>query len=147
MKGERRYPVAGERVLEKVARDILQHYAEEKIFLFYGELGAGKTTFIKHFCRLLGVTDTVQSPTFSIVNEYRTGEEDLVYHMDLYRMESAGEIQDLGLEEYLYSGRYCFIEWPEKMGYVPEDAVIVRIRVLSGGEREVVVMKEAATTV
>ena len=147
MKGEQSYPVAEEQALEEVARDILQRYAGKKIFLFYGELGAGKTTFIKRFCHLLGVTDTVQSPTFSIVNEYRTDEGDLVYHMDLYRMESTREIQDIGLEEYLYSGLYCFIEWPEKMGYVPEDAVIVRIRVLAGDEREIVVMTGEGTAV
>ena len=147
MKGIYKYLVKGEKALEGIARDILRHHEEEKVFLFYGELGAGKTTFIKYFCRTLGVEDTVQSPTFSIVNEYHTQGGVPVYHMDLYRIEEEREIQDIGLEEYLYSGRYCFIEWPEKMGYVPEDAVVVRIRVLSGDAREIVVMKEAEAQV
>lgn len=147
MMREQRYPAATEGALEGIARDILQRHRAARIFLFFGELGAGKTTLIKHFCRLLGVEDTVQSPTFSIVNEYRCCGDDLVYHMDLYRMEHVREIQDIGLEEYLFSGRYCFIEWPEKMGYIPEDAVVIRIHVLSGNRREIAVTPAGETGV
>ena len=138
MSGEKRYPAADEAALEGVARDILEWYGGKRIFLFYGDLGAGKTTLIKRFCDLLEVEDTVQSPTFSIVNEYRTRRGDMVYHMDFYRIESAREAFDIGLEDYLYSGRYCFIEWPEKMGYMPGGVVIIRIAVLPGGKREIV---------
>ncbi len=134
-----KYTVDREEDLEGIAREILEKFPERRVFLFYGDLGAGKTTFIKRFCQLLAVEDTVQSPTFSIVNEYRVRDGGMVYHMDFYRMESAREVADIGLEEYLYSGRYCFIEWPEKAGYVPEGAVVVRIEVLSGGEREITV--------
>jgi tRNA threonylcarbamoyladenosine biosynthesis protein TsaE len=132
-----RYTAEREEDLEGIAREILERFSGRRVFLFYGDLGAGKTTFIKRFCQLLAVEDTVQSPTFSIVNEYRTREGGMVYHMDFYRMESAREVADIGLEEYLYSGRYCFIEWPEKAGYVPEEAVIIKIEVRPGGEREI----------
>ncbi len=126
-------------MLEEVAREILAAFPGRRIFLFFGDLGAGKTTFIKRFCRLLEVDETVQSPTFSIVNEYRTAGGEAVIHIDLYRMESVREVFDIGLEDYLYSGRYCFIEWPEKMGFVPEGAVQVGLRVLEGGVREITV--------
>ena len=134
-----RFTIEREEVLEEVAREILAAFPGRRIFLFFGDLGAGKTTFIKRFCRLLEVDETVQSPTFSIVNEYRTAGGEAVIHIDLYRMESVREVFDIGLEDYLYSGRYCFIEWPEKMGFVPEGAVQVGLRVLEGGVREITV--------
>jgi tRNA threonylcarbamoyladenosine biosynthesis protein TsaE len=134
-----KYTAGKEEDLEGIARDILARFPDSRVFLFYGDLGAGKTTFIKRFCHLLEAEDTVQSPTFSIVNEYRTAGGGLVYHMDFYRMERPGEVADIGLSEYLDSGSYCFIEWPEKMGYEPEGAVEVRLQVLPAGEREITV--------
>jgi tRNA threonylcarbamoyladenosine biosynthesis protein TsaE len=147
MAGVKKYTVREEEALEDVARDILEHHGGRKVFLFFGDLGAGKTTFIKRFCRLLGVEETVQSPTFSIINEYRTAGGEPVCHIDLYRMESVREVFDTGLEDYLYSGRYCFIEWPEKMGFVPGGAVQVRLRVAEGEEREITVSMEEADSV
>jgi tRNA threonylcarbamoyladenosine biosynthesis protein TsaE len=100
-------------VLNHVAHDIIEHLTDSKIILFYGEMGAGKTTLIKDICKQLGVTDTMSSPTFSVVNEYRAGSDKIIYHFDLYRIKNMEECLDLGMEEYLYSGNYCFIEWPE----------------------------------
>lgn len=98
---------------EEVARLILQSHAEARIFAFTGALGAGKTTLIKSLCSTLGVTDHTSSPSFAIVNEYRTGSGDPLYHFDLYRLKEPEELEGIGFEEYLDSGHYCFIEWPE----------------------------------
>jgi tRNA threonylcarbamoyladenosine biosynthesis protein TsaE len=100
-------------VLNHVAHDIIEHLTDSKIVLFYGKMGAGKTTLIKEICKQLGVTDTMSSPTFSVVNEYRAGGDKIIYHFDLYRIKNTEECLDLGMEEYLDSGNYCFIEWPE----------------------------------
>lgn len=97
----------------RFGEEILKQFPACRIYLLFGELGSGKTTLVKALCRLLGVTDIVQSPTFSIVNEYRTETGERVVHMDLYRAKSFAELHDIGIEEYLYSGDYCFIEWPE----------------------------------
>jgi tRNA threonylcarbamoyladenosine biosynthesis protein TsaE len=91
----------------------LLHATACKIFLLEGDLGAGKTTFVQAFCKQLGVTDQVQSPTFSIINEYRTSGNERVVHMDLYRVKHIAELKDLCIDEYIESGDYCFIEWPE----------------------------------
>ena len=96
-----------------IARLILQSHAERRVFALHGELGAGKTTLIKALCEALGVTDATSSPSFAIVNEYRTATGSPVYHFDLYRLRDARELLDIGFEEYLDSGAYCFIEWPE----------------------------------
>lgn len=96
-----------------IARLILDGYPQLRVFAFHGDLGAGKTTLIKGFCAALGVTDRPSSPSFSIVNEYRTTEGGTVYHFDLYRLKSAEELEGIGFEEYLDSSSYCFIEWPE----------------------------------
>jgi tRNA threonylcarbamoyladenosine biosynthesis protein TsaE len=101
----------------------------KKIFLFDAQMGAGKTTFIKELCHTLGVMDNMSSPTYSIVNEY-TGAIDIIYHFDLYRVKNLNECLDIGMEEYLFSGNYCFIEWPEIANSLyPEDAVKVSIRI------------------
>jgi tRNA threonylcarbamoyladenosine biosynthesis protein TsaE len=100
-------------VLNHVAHDIIEYLTDSKIILFCGEMGAGKTTLIKEICKQLGVTDTMSSPTFSVVNEYRTSGNKIIYHFDLYRIKNMEECLDLGMEEYLDSGNYCFIEWPE----------------------------------
>lgn len=105
------------------------------VFLFYGEMGAGKTTLIKELCKQLGVQDTVSSPTFSIVNEY-SAKAGLIYHFDFYRIKSETEALDLGYEDYVYSGEICFIEWPEKISsLIPEQHVEVRLELLSENER------------
>lgn len=102
---------------------------KDKLILFSGEMGAGKTTLIKEFCKFLGVKDEVSSPTFSLVNEY---ESDLgtVYHFDLYRIQSEEELYDIGYEDYFFSGYLCLVEWPEMAsGIIPTDHVMVNIRV------------------
>ena len=99
-----------------IARLILQSHTNARVFALHGELGAGKTTLIKGFCRALGVADHTSSPSFAIVNEYRSAGGDPVYHFDLYRIKNANELRDIGFEEYLDSGAYCFIEWPELAG-------------------------------
>lgn len=98
-----------------VARKILDEFPDERIFAFFGNLGAGKTTMIKAFCDLLGVDDKVTSPSFAIVNEYHCSNDELVYHFDLYRIKKLEEVLDIGYEEYIYSGWYCFLEWADKM--------------------------------
>lgn len=100
--------------LNNAARALLSEFPSDRVFTLYGEMGAGKTTFIKALCDVLGSHDQVTSPTFTLVNEYRTVSGEPVYHFDLYRIKSEAEVQDFGFEDYLYSGCYCFIEWPEK---------------------------------
>ena len=121
--------------LKDAAKQLIAFGDKEKIFLFYGDMGAGKTTFIKSLCEQLGITETVTSPTFSIVNEYR-GKGVKIYHFDFYRLKNQNEALDMGYEEYFYSGDYCFIEWPEKIdGLLPQHYVRVEIQVLDDNER------------
>ncbi len=95
------------------AAELLAFAGQERVFLFEAPMGAGKTTFIKVLCARLGVQDTMSSPTYAVVNEYATGDHQRVYHFDLYRLKSTAELLDIGFEEYLESGSYLFIEWPE----------------------------------
>ncbi len=119
-----------------VARLILQSHADARVFALHGELGAGKTTLIKGFCAALGVKDQASSPSFAIVNEYHGVGADPVYHFDLYRLRHANELRDIGFEEYLDSGAYCFIEWPELAAdHLPADALHVRIEASPEGSR------------
>jgi tRNA threonylcarbamoyladenosine biosynthesis protein TsaE len=114
--------------LVKVASDILQEIPASRVFLFSGQMGSGKTTLIKQLCKVLGVTDNVNSPTFTLVNEYATSGGEPVYHFDLYRLEKETEALDFGMEDYLCSGHYCFIEWPEKASQLmPTDAALINI--------------------
>ncbi len=101
--------------LDGIAKELLEFIGDHRVLCFYGDLGAGKTTFIKSLCRQLGVADAVQSPTFSIVNEYETSSGEPIYHFDFYRLKTEEEAYDLGYEQYLFSGYFCFIEWPEKV--------------------------------
>lgn len=113
--------------LPDAAKQLLNFASGEKIFLFEGNMGAGKTTFIKAICEHLGVKDSISSPTYSLVNEYESP-EGRVFHFDFFRIKNEGEAYDMGFEEYLYSGNYCFIEWPEKIaGLWPDNYIEVLI--------------------
>jgi tRNA threonylcarbamoyladenosine biosynthesis protein TsaE len=119
-----------------VAKLVLRLADEHKIWLLEGEMGAGKTTFIKAVCQALGVPDTVQSPTFSLVNEYRTVKGDTCYHFDFYRIKDQTEAMDIGVEEYFESGNFCFIEWPAKIpGLLPERYLKISINLDSHNGR------------
>jgi tRNA threonylcarbamoyladenosine biosynthesis protein TsaE len=114
--------------LPEAASALVEFAGQDKIFLFEGEMGAGKTTFIKTICSALGVEDLVSSPTFSIVNEYRGRNNSRIYHFDFYRIESLQEAYDIGYEEYFYSGDICLVEWPEKIReLLPESYIEIRI--------------------
>jgi tRNA threonylcarbamoyladenosine biosynthesis protein TsaE len=120
-----------------VARQFLQATNNAQgIFAFYGEMGAGKTTFIKAICEELGIQDVVNSPTFALINEYTKPDQDPVYHFDFYRLKKKEEAFDLGCEDYFNSGFTCFIEWPELIGdLLPADVVKVKISVKPSGQR------------
>ena len=123
--------------IREAARQCVAATGENTGFAFYGKMGAGKTTFIKAVCEELGVEDVITSPTFAIVNEYRsdtTGE--LIYHFDFYRIKKIEEVYDMGYEDYFYSGALCFIEWPELIEeLLPEEAVKVTIEENADGSR------------
>ena len=120
--------------LDDAASRFLELKGGSSVIAFSGAMGAGKTTFIQAICRCLGVEAEVNSPTFSLVNEYFTSEGDSIFHFDLYRIESPEELFDMGYEEYFYSGSLCLIEWPEKaVSLIPEDALWVQIEI---GENE-----------
>lgn len=120
------------------ARQFVACMGARKVFAFYGGMGAGKTTFIKAVCEELGVEDVINSPTFAIVNEYVDGRGEPVYHFDFYRIKDAREVQDMGYEDYVYSGCVCFMEWPELIeNLLPDDAVKVIIEEEADGSRTV----------
>ncbi|MFA9191647.1 tRNA (adenosine(37)-N6)-threonylcarbamoyltransferase complex ATPase subunit type 1 TsaE [Flavobacterium sp. FZUC8N2.13] len=107
-----------------------------KVILFNGEMGAGKTTFIKQLCQILGVKEATSSPTFSLVNEYETANNQIVYHFDFYRLKNEIEALDMGVDDYLYSGNWCFIEWAENISsLIPETHSTISIEVLEDGKR------------
>lgn len=109
----------------------------KKIILFNGEMGVGKTTLIKQLCKSLGVEDATSSPTFSLVNEYYTSNNQTVYHFDFYRLNKETEALDMGVDDYLYSGNWCFIEWSEKIAsLIPEEHSVITIELLADGKRE-----------
>lgn len=120
-----------------IAEKILHACKNVRVFAFYGELGAGKTTLIKAFCRFLGVKEAVSSPTFSLIHEYWT-EDAPVYHLDLYRIKSEQEAFDIGCEEYFYSGAYVFIEWPQRIpNLLPSEAALLEISIVSETKRKI----------
>ncbi len=126
--------------IQEAAKTFVANMGDDTVFAFYGKMGAGKTTFVKAICEELGVEDTITSPTFAIVNEYRSDlAGELIYHFDFYRIKKLDEVYDMGYEDYFYSGAICFIEWPELIEeLLPGNTVKVSIEELPNGEREVI---------
>lgn len=128
--------------LQESAKLLLNHFSDERVFAFYGTMGAGKTTFIKAICHELGSNDYVTSPTFALINEYTTKSGSVIYHFDFYRIKKVEEAFDLGYEDYIFSGNYCFIEWPEMIEQLlPAGIVEVRIKEDVKGIRQVEAVK------
>ena len=122
--------------IHEAASQFINEMGSNRLFAFYGKMGAGKTTFIKAVCEQLGVTDVINSPTFAIVNEYLDGHGDPIYHFDFYRIKRPAEVMDIGFEDYIASDCLCFMEWPELIGeYLPEETVKVQIEEMDDGTR------------
>lgn len=126
--------------LPNIAKELID-FSKHKIVLFYGEMGVGKTTLIKEIVSILGVTENVSSPTFSLVNEYHSSNNHKIYHFDFYRINDEEEAMDMGIEEYFYSNSWCLIEWPNKVeNLLPLDAVTVTITLDSDQQRTIKVI-------
>lgn len=125
--------------VDKLAEFILKNSNGKKVFAFYGEMGAGKTTIIKAICKKLGVISNVTSPTFSIVNEYLSNLDEVLYHFDFYRIKNIHEAFDLGYETYFFSGNYCFIEWPEMIESLL-DFSLLKIQITVSGKKRIVTL-------
>lgn len=125
--------------IREVAHAFVSEMGDYTVFAFNGEMGAGKTTFIKAVCEELGVEDITNSPSFAIINEYRSETTaELIYHFDCYRLENETEAEEIGVEDYFYSGALCFIEWPERVAdLLPDDTVDVDVEELEDGSRKV----------
>ena len=123
--------------LSAIAKEII-FQSNNKILLFYGQMGVGKTTLIKEICRQLGVLDNISSPTFSLVNEYQTSTQEIIYHFDFYRIDDEEEALDMGIEDYFESQNWCLIEWPENIeNLLPLDAVEIHLTLLDDGQRNI----------
>lgn len=123
--------------IQNTVKQILETPSLKKVITFHAEMGVGKTTIIKEIVKQLGVTDNSSSPTFSLVNEYSTTDNQVIYHFDLYRLNSEEEAYDMGLDEYFYSGNWCLIEWPDKTpNLIPIDHAAIHIKILPNGNRE-----------
>ncbi|MCD8475010.1 MAG: tRNA (adenosine(37)-N6)-threonylcarbamoyltransferase complex ATPase subunit type 1 TsaE [Bacteroides graminisolvens] len=125
--------------IHEAAKEFIAAMGENTVFALYGKMGAGKTTFVKAVCEELGVTDVITSPTFAIVNEYRSEDTaELIYHFDFYRINKLEEVYDMGYEDYFYSGALCFIEWPELVEeLLPGNTIKVSIEEQKDGTRNV----------
>ena len=122
--------------INEAAKQFVAAMGSNRVFAFYGKMGAGKTTFIKALCTELGVDDVITSPTFAIVNEYTAGDGSPIYHFDFYRIKKQEEVYDMGYEDYIESGAVCFMEWPELIEeLLPEDVVKVSIKQQEDGSR------------
>jgi tRNA threonylcarbamoyladenosine biosynthesis protein TsaE len=129
--------------IERAAAEFLTLVEDNKIFAFIGTMGAGKTTFIKAICKALGVIDEVNSPTFSIINEYTTKDGGFIYHFDFYRINKLCEAQDLGLDDYFYSNNFCFMEWAELITpLLPSSVVNVTITEIPDQTRTIRISKD-----
>ena len=123
--------------LNSIAKEVLST-TKNKTLLFYGEMGAGKTTLIKELCKELGIEDVASSPTFSLVNEYHTNNSEIVYHFDFYRIEDENEAYDIGIEDYFYSEAWCLIEWPQNIeNLLPLESTEIHLSVLENGKRNI----------
>ena len=128
--------------LPRLASALLKAETLTKVWLFVGDMGAGKTTLIKEICRQLGVTDPMSSPTFSIINEYETTGGQKVFHFDFYRINKEVEAIDIGTEDYFYSGNYCFVEWPERIAnLIPDQYTVVKIEAVDNETRTISMMR------
>ena len=125
--------------LDHAAKLLLNSFPDDRVFLFYGNMGAGKTTFIKALCKVLEVEDNTSSPTFSIVNEYSSSQGP-IFHFDFYRIKEEEEAYDFGYEDYFYSGNYCFVEWPNRIpNLLPDDAKTIEIQITSSTSRKIII--------
>ncbi len=121
--------------IQDVAQKIIAE-GPNKVILLHGNMGVGKTTLIKALCKQLGVYDVTSSPTFSLVNEYKTDDHQSIYHFDVYRIKSEAEALDMGIDEYLYSGHWCFIEWAEKIpNLIPDNHSVIQLTQTADGKR------------
>lgn len=126
--------------IDQIAVDFLKQASGYKIFAFSGELGAGKTTLISSICKQLGVTETITSPTFSIIQEYATHTGNIIFHLDLYRIRTREEAVDAGIEDCLSGNQICLVEWPEKVPEIfPEKTIFTNIEILSNDQRKLVI--------
>lgn len=126
------------KAIDAIALKLVSQFSEYRVFAFYGKMGAGKTTFIQSVCKVLGTDDNVTSPTFALINEYKTTQFDSIFHFDFYRIKDIEEAFDLGYEDYLFSGNYCLIEWPEMIEpLLPDKIVKVKIEVEEDGSRKI----------
>ena len=126
--------------IDAVAKEFLSLVGDKRVFALQGAMGVGKTTFVKAICDAMGVEDTINSPTFAIVNEYHTPKEEIIYHFDFYRIDDVQEAYDFGYEDYFYSKAMCFIEWPEKIeSILPQDTVEVLFEEQADGTRSITI--------
>lgn len=133
--------------IDRIAKTILSKFPLIRFFAVYGQLGAGKTTLIKAMCKILDVKDAAISPTFTIINEYITGNNDPVYHFDMYRITKPEELFDIGYEEYFYSNHYCFVEWPEIIeDLLPEISLRIYITVNKDNSRTIAISESDILT-
>jgi len=129
---ELNFEINNENELDFISKEIFEKF-KSKVFLFYGEMGVGKTAFIKSICKHLNVIDIVSSPTFSIVNQYVNDQDEFIYHFDFYRTNNKNEIFDIGYEEYLFSDSFCFIEWPERLdNLLPNKYLEIKMKLRDG---------------
>jgi tRNA threonylcarbamoyladenosine biosynthesis protein TsaE len=126
--------------IEDTAKTFLANIASCKVIALHGEMGAGKTTFVHAICNVLGVKDTIGSPTFSIINQYQTNAGEIIYHIDLYRLKDEEETIQTGVEDCLYSGNYCFVEWPDKAPAIfPDNTLHISITAVNNDTRKLTI--------